>query len=86
MKITQIDVIKVRVPYHEGIYELMTRRNLYQIDHVYKVHTDIGLVGIGDGAFQADDVVQRYIGRNPFEFMKRLGTNPPSAGFLRHHG
>ena len=28
----------------KGIYELMTRRNLYQIDYVYKVHTDVGLV------------------------------------------
>ena len=58
MKNTQIDVIKVKVPYHEGINELMTRRNLYQIDHVYKVHTDAGLIGIGDGAFQSDEVIQ----------------------------
>ena len=81
MKITQIDVIKVRVPYHEGIYELMTRRNLYQIDYVYKVHTDVGLVGIGDGAFQADDVVERYIGRNPFEFMNGWAPTPLQQAF-----
>ena len=86
MKITHIDVIKVRVPYHDGIYELMTRRNLYQIDYVYKVHTDVGLVGIGDGAHQSDEAVQRYIGRNPFEFMNGWAPTTPSAGFLRHHG
>ena len=62
MKITQIEVIRVKVPYHDGIYELMTRRNLYQIDHVYKVHTDAGIIGIGDGSFQSDETTQRYIG------------------------
>ncbi len=81
MKITQIDVIKVKVPYHEGVNELMTRRNLYQIDHVYKVHTDVGLVGIGDGSRQSDEVVQRYIGRNPFEFMNGWAPTPLQQAF-----
>ena len=81
MKITQIDVIKVKVPYHEGVNELMTRRNLYQIDHVYKVHTDVGLVGIGDGSGQSDEVVQRYIGRNPFEFMNGWAPTPLQQAF-----
>ena len=81
MKITQIDVIKVQVPYHEGINQLMTRRNLYQIDHVYKVHTDVGLVGIGDGSRQSDEVVERYIGRNPFEFMNGWAPTPLQQAF-----
>ena len=81
MKITQINVIKVKVPYHEGVNELMTRRNLYQIDHVYKVHTDVGLVGIGDGSRQSDEVVQRYIGRNPFEFMNGWAPTPLQQAF-----
>ncbi len=81
MKITQIDVIKVQVPYHEGVNELMTRRNLYQIDHVYKVHTDVGLVGIGDGSRQSDEVVQRYIDRNPFEFMNGWAPTPLQQAF-----
>ncbi len=81
MKITQIDVMKVKVPYHEGVNELMTRRNLYQIDHVYKVHTDVGLVGIGDGSRQSDEVVQRYIGRNPFEFMNGWAPTPLQQAF-----
>ena len=81
MKITQIDVIKVKVPYHEGVNELMTRRNLYQIDHVYKVHTDVGLVGIGDGSRQSDEAVQRYIGRNPFEFMNGWAPTPLQQAF-----
>ena len=81
MKITQIEVIKVKVPYHDGIYELMTRRNLYQIDHVYKVHTDAGIIGIGDGSFQSDETTQRYIGRNPFEFMNGWAPTPLQQAF-----
>ena len=36
MKITQIEAIPVRVPYHEGISEMMVERNLYQGNTVYK--------------------------------------------------
>lgn len=81
MKITSIDVIRVRVPYHEGIYELMRSRNLYQIDHVYKVHTDEGITGIGDGSFQSEESIQRFIGRNPFEFMNGWAPTPLQQAF-----
>ena len=36
MKITQIEAIPVKVPYHEGITEMMVERNLYQGNTVYK--------------------------------------------------
>lgn len=81
MKITEIDVIKVKVPYHDGINELMERRNLYQIDYVYKVHTDVGLVGIGDGSLQSEGVIQGYIGKNPFAFMNGLAPTPLQQAF-----
>lgn len=81
MKITQIEVIKVKVPYHDGIYDLMTKRNLYQIDHVFKVHTDSGIIGIGDGAFQSEGTIQKYIGRNPFEFMNGWAPTPLQQAF-----
>lgn len=81
MKITQIEVIKVKVPYHDGIYDLMTKRNLYQIDHVFKVHTDAGIIGIGDGAFQSEGTIQKYIGRNPFEFMNGWAPTPLQQAF-----
>ena len=32
MKITDIEIIQVKAPYHQGISELMIRRNLYQIN------------------------------------------------------
>ena len=81
MKITQIDVIKVEVPYHEGIDELMTRRNLYQVDYVYKVHTNTGIIGIGDGVGLSEDIVQQYIGKNPFAFMNGLAPTPLQQAF-----
>ncbi len=81
MKIKQIDVSKVSVPYHEGISELMTKRNLYQIDYVYQVLTDEGLTGIGDGPHIADEIIQQYIGRNPFEFMNGWAPTPLSQAF-----
>lgn len=81
MKITQIEVIRVRVPYHDGIYDLMTSRNLYQIDHVFKVHTDEGIIGIGDGSFQSDETIQRYIGKNPFDYMNGWAPTPLQQAF-----
>ena len=81
MKITKIEVIRVRVPYHDGISELMIRRNLYQIDHVYKVHTDAGIMGIGDGSFQSEESIQKYIGKNPFEFMNGWSPTPLQQAF-----
>ncbi len=76
MKITQIEAIQVKVPYHEGINEMMTQRNLYQENTVYKVHTDAGIVGIGDDGRQADEEIQKYIGRDPFEFMNGHAPTP----------
>ena len=81
MKITKIDVIKVQAPYHAGISELMIRRNLYQINYVYKVHTDEGIVGIGDDGALPDEAIQKYIGRNPFEFMNGWAPTPLQQAF-----
>ena len=81
MKITGIDVIQVKAPYHEGISELMIRRDLYQIDYVYKVYTDEGLIRIGDGGRQPDEEIQQYIGRDPFEFVNGCAPTPLQQAF-----
>ena len=81
MKITRIDVIQVKAPYHEGISELMIQRDLYQIDYVYKVYTDEGIVGIGDDGQQPDEEIRRYIGRDPFEFMNGYAPTPLQQAF-----
>ena len=36
---------------------------------IYRVETDEGLVGIGEGGGIPDDRIQTYLGRNPFEFI-----------------
>ena len=36
---------------------------------IYRVHTNEGLVGIGEGAGIAEEKIQTYIGRSPFEFI-----------------
>jgi len=76
MKITQIEAIPVKVPYHEGIGEMMVERNLYQGNTVYKVHTDAGIVGIGEAEGQPNEELQQYVGRDPFEFMNGLAPTP----------
>ena len=81
MKITKIDVIPVKVPYHEGINEMFTQRNLYQNNTVYRVHTDEGIVGIGDDGGQPDEELQKYIGRDPFEFMNGHAPTPLQQAF-----
>ena len=81
MKITDIEIIQVKAPYHQGISELMIRRNLYQINYVYKVYTDGGIIGIGDDGKQPDEVIQKYIGRNPFEFINGSAPTPLQQAF-----
>lgn len=70
MKVTQIEVHQVSLPYHDWIasplnhYGGPTRRT------IYVAHTDTGLTGLGDGgAPVSDDVLDRYIGTNPFDWM-----------------
>ena len=76
MKITQIEAIPVKVPYHEGMNEMMIQRNLYQGNTIYKVHTDEGIVGIGDAEGQPNEAFQKYIGRDAFEFMNGHAPTP----------
>jgi L-alanine-DL-glutamate epimerase-like enolase superfamily enzyme len=70
MKITEIEVHQITLAYEDWIaYQLNhyygpTRRN------VYVVHTDNGLVGLGEGGGpEPQEVIDQYIGTNPFEWM-----------------
>jgi len=78
MKITNIDITEVTVPFHEGILERM--KGIYSRTFVYKVHTDEGIVGIGEGGNHANRVCE-YIGRNPFEFMNGWNPTPLQQAF-----
>ena len=68
--ITEIEVHDILVPYEDWIaYELNhfygpTRRT------IYVVHTNRGLIGLGEsGSREADIVLQKYIGTNPFDWV-----------------
>ena len=70
MKVTEIEVHPITLEYVDWI--------AYQLNHfygpitrtVYVVHTDNGLVGLGEsGSTEAQEVIDGYIGTNPFDWM-----------------
>ena len=70
MKITQIEVHEITLEFVDWI--------AYQLNHyygpsrrtIYEVHTDDGLIGLGEGgSTEPQDVLDQYIGSNPFEWM-----------------
>ncbi len=70
MKVTEIEVHEITLEYEDWI--------AYQLNHyygptrrtVYVVHTDEGLTGLGEGGgTEAQEVIDQYIGTNPFEWM-----------------
>ncbi|MXZ74337.1 MAG: hypothetical protein F4207_06620 [Gemmatimonadetes bacterium] len=70
MKVTEIEAHEITLEYEDWI--------AYQLNHfygpakrtVYVAHTDDGLTGLGEGhAAEPEEVVDRYIGTNPFEWI-----------------
>ena len=70
MKITDIEVHPIGLEYaDERVYEF---EHYFHIDTraIYVVHTDTGLVGLGEGhSAESDEVLQRYLGTNPFDWV-----------------
>ncbi len=50
-------------------------------DSLYQVHTDEGLIGVGEGTALSDDQLQTYVGRSPFEFIMDDGPGPLQIAF-----
>ena len=75
MKITDIESIPIAMPLAGRYDNSHGRTRMYDIDQhvVVKVHTDNGLVGYGDNEDNPrpipESVVERLIGRNPFDFL-----------------
>jgi galactonate dehydratase len=70
MKVTDIEVHEITTEYVDW--------SAYQLSHfygagqrtVYVAHTDDGLVGLGEGgSTEPQEVIEQYIGSNPFEWM-----------------
>ena len=70
MKITDIDIYRVTLPYDEArAYELIHYHDLSQRT-IYVVHTDDGLIGLGEGERpERQEVLDQYIGSNPFDWI-----------------
>jgi len=70
MKITKIEVIPVKIPYIERIREQLRRANPRMEaakTNIYKVYTDEGMVGIGEGQIGPANHINHYIGKSPFD-------------------
>ncbi len=69
IRITNIETHDITVDYDDWI--------AYQLNHyhgpttrsVYLVHTNKGLIGLGEGQKEAADVVERYVGTSPFDWV-----------------
>ena len=75
MKITQIEPILLRVPYEERIRKQFYHFGLDEQVTVYKVHTDTGLIGLGEnpGPPFERGLLDRYLGTNPFDHLMSEG-------------
>jgi L-alanine-DL-glutamate epimerase-like enolase superfamily enzyme len=69
IKISDIEVHDITVDYEDWI--------AYQLNHyygptkrtVYVVHTNTGLTGLGDGSRESDEVIEKYVGTSPFDWV-----------------
>ena len=71
MKVTEIEAHEISLEYVDWI--------AYQLNHfygpirrtIYVAHTDTGLIGLGDSGGSGDpqDVIDQYIGSNPFDWI-----------------
>ena len=69
--VTDIESHEITLPYHDWIH--------YQLQHfygpqkrtIYVVHTNKGITGLGDahGSGESKEVVEKYIGSNPFDWI-----------------
>ena len=75
MKITEIEVIPLRVPYEDRIRKRFYHFNMDEWLTVYKFHTDTGLVGLGEnpGPPFEQDLLDPYLGTDPFDHVMSTG-------------
>ncbi len=75
MKITDIEVIPLRVPYEDRIRTQYHHFAMREEVTVCKFHTDNGLVGLGEnpGGPFAQDVLDPYLGTDPFDHAMDTG-------------
>lgn len=75
MKITDIEVIPLRVPYEARIRKAYYHFAMKEEVTVYKFHTDTGLIGLGEnvGSPFGQKMLEAYIGTDPFDHVMGQG-------------
>ena len=75
MKINDIEVIQLRVPYEERIRKQFHHFAMREDVTVYKFHTDTGLVGLSETPGQPfeQELLDPYLGTNPFDHTMGTG-------------
>ena len=75
MKITDIEVIPLRIPYEERIRKAFYHFAMTEAHTVYKFHTDTGLIGLGEnvGTPFDQDLLDPYLGTNPCDHVMGTG-------------
>ena len=75
MKITEIEVIPLRVPYEDRIRKRFYHFSMEEEVTVYRFHTDTGLVGLGEnmGPPFESGLLDSYLGTDPFDHVMGKG-------------
>ena len=75
MKITEIEVIHLRVPFEARIRMKFHHFGMDERLAIYRFHTDAGLVGLGEkvGSPFEEDVLDAYVGTDPFDHVMSTG-------------
>ena len=75
MRITEIEVIPLRIPYEDRLRKRYHHFAMGEEVTVYKFHTDSGLVGLGEnpGPPMQAPVVDAYAGTDPFDHVMSTG-------------
>jgi L-alanine-DL-glutamate epimerase-like enolase superfamily enzyme len=76
MKITQIEALRIRVPYESRIRKQFHHFGVTEEHTVYKFHTDTGIFGIGEnpGPPFPQEQLDSYVGTDPFDHVMGRGV------------
>ena len=87
MVVTEIDIHRVTLSYDDArAYELLHYHDLTQRT-IYVVHTDNGLIGLGEGEKpEEQEVLDLYIGSNPFDWMELISLQGKTNFFEKRVG
>ncbi|MDP6447253.1 MAG: mandelate racemase/muconate lactonizing enzyme family protein, partial [Pirellulaceae bacterium] len=65
--VTEIERHSIQLPYHDWLFHELQHFYGPTKRFVYVAKTNVGLVGLGEGGEQSDEVIAKYVGTNPFD-------------------